>query len=77
VSSSISTTIDDQLRFLEVIARHLGPNGRFVFDVFNPYFAKLVEADGIERDDTRSSGSPTGARSGVRGASRAYGGSIR
>ncbi len=54
------TTIDDQLRFLAVIARHLGPNGRFVFDVFNPYFAKLVEADGIEREDTPEQRLPDG-----------------
>jgi len=46
------TTVDDQLRFLAAVARHLAPNGRFAFDVFNPYFAKLVEADGVEREDT-------------------------
>jgi len=46
------TTMDDQLRFLAAVARHLAPNGRFAFDVFNPYFAKLVEADGVEREDT-------------------------
>ncbi len=54
------TTVDDQLRFLEVIARHLASNGRFVFDVFNPYFAKLVEADGIEREDTPEQRLPDG-----------------
>jgi len=46
------TTVDEQLRFLAAVARHLAPNGRFAFDVFNPYFAKLVEADGVEREDT-------------------------
>ena len=46
------TTVDDQLRFLAAVARHLAPDGRFAFDVFNPYFAKLVEADGVEREDT-------------------------
>ena len=46
------TTVDDQLRFLEVVARHLAPNGHFVFDVFNPRFDMLVSADGVEREDT-------------------------
>src|SRR6266511_2832821 len=32
------TTVDDQLRFLDVVARHLAPGGRFIFDVFNPRF---------------------------------------
>ncbi len=54
------TTVDDQLRFLEVIARHLASDGHFVFDVFNPYFAKLVEADGIEREDTPEQRLPDG-----------------
>lgn len=44
-------TIDDQLRFLASIRRHLRPGGRFVFDVFNPSFAALVAADGVERED--------------------------
>jgi len=46
------TTIDDQLRFLAIVARHLAPQGRLVFDVFNPRFDKLVGADGVEREDT-------------------------
>src|SRR5712664_273902 len=54
------TTVDDQLRCLEVIARDLAPNGRLVFDVFNPAFAKLVEADGIEREDTPEQRLPDG-----------------
>ncbi|HET7612856.1 MAG TPA: class I SAM-dependent methyltransferase [Gemmatimonadaceae bacterium] len=44
-------TIDDQLRFLASVRRHLRPGGRFVFDVFNPSFAALVSADGVERED--------------------------
>lgn len=44
-------TIDDQLRFLASVRRHLRPGGRFVFDVFNPSFAALVAADGAERED--------------------------
>ena len=54
------TTVDDQLRFLAAVARHLAPNGRFAFDVFNPYFAKLVEADGVEREDTPAQRLPDG-----------------
>jgi SAM-dependent methyltransferase len=54
------TTVDDQLRCLEVIARDLAPNGRLVFDVFNPAFARLVEADGIEREDTPEQRLPDG-----------------
>lgn len=46
------TTVDDQLRFLAAVARHLAPNGRLIFDVFNPRFDKLVGADGVEREDT-------------------------
>ena len=44
--------IDDQLRFLAAVARHLAPTGRFIFDVFNPRFDALTSADGIEREDT-------------------------
>jgi len=46
------TTIDDQLRFLATVARHLAPQGRLSFDVFNPRFDLLVGADGVEREDT-------------------------
>ena len=46
------TTIDAQLGFLSSVAKHLAPGGRFTFDVFNPDFAKLVSADGTERQDT-------------------------
>lgn len=46
------TTIDAQLRFLANVTRHLAPQGRFVFDVFNPRFDILVNADGTEREDT-------------------------
>jgi len=45
-------TIDDQLRCLGAVARHLKPGGRFVFDVFNPWFDKLVAADGVEHEET-------------------------
>jgi SAM-dependent methyltransferase len=54
------TTIEDQLGFLDSVARHLGPGGRLTFDVFNPNFAALVSADGIEREDTPETALPDG-----------------
>lgn len=45
-------TIDEQLQFLAAVRRHLEPNGRFVFDVFNPSFAKLVGRSTDEAEDT-------------------------
>jgi SAM-dependent methyltransferase len=49
------TTVDEQLRALETIRRHLLPGGRLVFDVYNPRFDWLVAADGAEHEDTPSS----------------------
>ena len=46
------TKVEDQLRALAGIHRHLEPGGRLVFDVFNPDFARLVGADGQEHDET-------------------------
>lgn len=43
--------VDDQLRLLQGVARHLVAGGRFVFDVFNPSFPRLVAHDGAEHDD--------------------------
>jgi len=54
------TTIDDQLRFLATVARHLTPRGRLIFDVFNPRFDALVGADGVEREDTPEQRLPDG-----------------
>jgi len=54
------TTIEDQLRFLAAVHRHLAPGGRFVFDVFNPDFKALTRADGVEREDTREQPLPDG-----------------
>ena len=54
------TTVDAQLRFLATVARHLAPQGQFVFDVFNPRFAILVSADGTEREDTPPTRLPDG-----------------
>jgi SAM-dependent methyltransferase len=55
-------TIDDQLAFLDAVARHLAPGGRFVFDAFNPKFSALVAADGTEYDDTPERELPDGRR---------------
>ncbi len=54
------TTVDDQLGVLAAVARHLAPQGRFVFDVFNPRFDMLVSADGVEREDTPEQRLPDG-----------------
>jgi len=54
------TTVDDQLQFLATVAPHLAPGGRFIFDVFNPRFDKLVGADGVEREDTPEQRLPDG-----------------
>ena len=54
------TTIEDQVRALAAIARHLARGGRFVFDVFNPDFAALAAADGVEREDTPEHRLPDG-----------------
>jgi SAM-dependent methyltransferase len=53
-------SIDDQLRCLAAVARHLAPGGRFVFDVFNPSLAALVSHDGSEREDTPETRLPDG-----------------
>jgi SAM-dependent methyltransferase len=54
------TTVDDQLRFLQAVARHLAPGGCLVFDVFNPRFDILVAANGVEREDTPEQRLPDG-----------------
>jgi len=54
------TTIDDQLRFLATVAGHLAPQGRLIFDVFNPRFDMLVGAGGGEREDTPEQRLPDG-----------------
>jgi SAM-dependent methyltransferase len=54
------TTIEDQLGFLRSVSRHLAPGGRLAFDVFNPNFAALVSADGIEHEDTPETTLPDG-----------------
>jgi SAM-dependent methyltransferase len=54
------TTIHDQLGFLAAVARHLAPQGRLIFDVFNPHFDRLTSADGVEREDTPQRRLPDG-----------------
>jgi SAM-dependent methyltransferase len=54
------TTTEDQLRFLDSVARHLAPAGRLVFDVFNPNFSALASADGTEHEDTPETRLPDG-----------------
>jgi len=53
-------TIDEQLRFLDTVKRHLAPKGRLVFDVFNPSFSVLAAADGLEHEDTPETPLPNG-----------------
>jgi SAM-dependent methyltransferase len=53
-------TINEQLRFLEAVRHHIAPRGRFVFDVFNPIFGKLVSFDGKEEEDTPEQSLPDG-----------------
>jgi SAM-dependent methyltransferase len=53
-------TIEDQLQCFTRVARHLSPGGRFVFDVFNPHFDKMVAADGREHLDTPEIQMPDG-----------------
>lgn len=54
------TTVEAQLRFLDAVARHLAPQGRFLFDVFNPRFQIMVSADGQEHEDTPDTRLPDG-----------------
>lgn len=52
--------IDDQLRFLSAVHRHLTPGGHLVFDVFNPNFGLMTGADGQEKEDTLQQQLPDG-----------------
>jgi SAM-dependent methyltransferase len=45
-------TIEDQLRCLANVRRHLEPGGRFLFDVFNPRFPLLVMDRSVETEET-------------------------
>jgi SAM-dependent methyltransferase len=46
------TNVADHLRLFTVAARHLRPGGHFVFDVYNPDFARIASADGQEHEET-------------------------
>ncbi|MFL5582269.1 MAG: class I SAM-dependent methyltransferase [Gemmatimonadaceae bacterium] len=46
------TDVDDQLRCLTSVRRHLAPGGRLAFDVFNPSFASMVGDRSAEVEDT-------------------------
>jgi SAM-dependent methyltransferase len=46
-------TVDDQLRCLACVRRHLVPGGRFVFDVFNPRLERMAEDEEGESEDLR------------------------
>jgi SAM-dependent methyltransferase len=53
-------TIEEQLGTLDAVARHLAPNGRLVFDVFNPSLAALAADRSVEREDTPTFALPDG-----------------
>jgi SAM-dependent methyltransferase len=45
-------TVEAQLGCLAAVRRHLAPDGRFVFDIFNPSVHRLAQpADGVETDE--------------------------
>jgi SAM-dependent methyltransferase len=52
--------VEDQLRLLAAVGRHLAPDGRFVFDVFNPDVRALLSHDGTEHEDTPETTLPDG-----------------
>jgi SAM-dependent methyltransferase len=53
-------TVDEQLRALTSVARHLAPGGRFVFDVFNPHYGAMVADRSAEAEDTAETPLPGG-----------------
>jgi SAM-dependent methyltransferase len=46
-------TVDDQLACLAAVRRHLGPDGLFAFDVFQPDLARLALAEEPEYEENR------------------------
>ena len=52
--------ISDQIAVFSAIHRHLEPNGRLVFDVFNPKLEYLIEDRTDEREDTAKVELPDG-----------------
>jgi hypothetical protein len=54
-------TVEDQLACFSAIRRHLAPDGRLVFDVFNPSIHNLAKpVDGAETDEEPSFTLPDG-----------------
>ena len=53
-------TTADQLRCLAAVRRHLGPRGRFAFDVFNPSYAAMTRDRSAEAEDTPEMPLPDG-----------------
>jgi SAM-dependent methyltransferase len=54
------TTTADQVRCFERIRQHLAPGGRFVFDVFNPHYALMLQDRSQEVEDTAECQLPDG-----------------
>ena len=54
------TTIDDQLRLLANVRRHLRRDGLFIFDVFNPFFRALASDRSTEREEIAARSLPDG-----------------
>lgn len=46
-------TVDDQLRCLACVRRHLAPGGTFAFDVFNPRLDRIWGVEEPEEEDLR------------------------
>lgn len=46
-------TVDDQLRCLACVRRHLAPRGVFAFDVFAPDLERIAAAEEPEREEAR------------------------
>jgi uncharacterized protein YkuJ len=46
-------TVEDQLRCLACVRRHLAPGGTFAFDVFNPRLERMAEDEEGEAEDLR------------------------
>ena len=52
--------VDEQLRCLAAVARHLAPGGRFLFDVFNPHFGAMAADRSAEAQDSAPTPLPDG-----------------
>ena len=54
------TQVPEQLACLTAVRDHLSPNGRMVFDVFNPDFALMLQDRSAEAEDTPEQPLPDG-----------------